>query len=107
MRTLGLASLLSLAMLLPGCGNVFVRFQWNGGNQVVSGTVSTVQLTIIVDSKNVSTQVTIVTLTDNSGASNFSFCGDQQNQFPPDHFAQATFTPGQPCSTLVNVVLKT
>jgi len=106
MRTFGLASLLSLVLLLPGCGNVFVRAQWNGGNQTVSGMVSVVQLTLVVDSNNVSTQVTIVTLVDNLGTSNFSFCGDQRNQFPPDRFAQATFTPGQPCSTLVNVIIR-
>ena len=106
MRTFGLASLLSLLLLLPGCGNVFVRAQWNGGNQTVSGMVSVVQLTLVVDSNNVSTQVTIVTLVDNLGTSNFSFCGDQRNQFPPDRFAQATFTPGQPCSTLVNVIIR-
>jgi len=105
MKTLGLASLLSLVLLLPGCGNVFVRVRWNGGNQTVSGVVSTLQLTVVVDGNNVSTQVTIVTLIDNLTASNFSFCGDQRNQFPPDRFAQATFTPGQPCSTLLNVVI--
>ena len=106
MRTLGLACLLSLVLLLPGCGNVFVRARWNGGNQTASGVVSVVQLTVVVDGNNVSTQVTIVTLVDNLGASNFSFCGDQRNQFPPDRFAQATFTPGQPCSTLVNVIIR-
>jgi hypothetical protein len=106
MRSFGLASLLSLVLLVPGCGNVFVRAQWNGGNQTVSGVVSTVQLTVVVDGNNVSTQVTIVTLIDNLAASNFSFCGDQRNQFPPDRFAQATFAPGQPCSTLVNVVIR-
>jgi hypothetical protein len=106
MRTFGLACLLSLLLLLPGCGNVFVRAQWNNGNQTVSGMVSVVQITLLVDSNNVSTQVTIVTLLDNLGASNFSFCGDQRNQFPPERFAQATFTPGQPCSTLVNVVIR-
>jgi hypothetical protein len=51
MRTFGLASLLSLLLLLPGCGNVFVRAQWNGGNQTVSGMVSVVQLTLVVDSQ--------------------------------------------------------
>jgi hypothetical protein len=106
MRTLGLACLLSLVLFLPGCSNVFVRAQWSGDNQTVSGMVSVVQLTLLVDSNNVSTQVTIVTLVDNLGTSNFSFCGDQRNQFPPDRFAQATFTPGQPCSNLVNVVIR-
>ena len=106
MGTLGLASLLSLVLLLSGCGNVFVRANWNGGNQTASGVVSLVQLTVVIDGNNVSTQVTVVTLLDNVGASNFTFCGDQRTQFPPNRFAQATFTPGQPCSTLLAVVIK-
>ena len=73
----------------------------------VSGVVSFVQLTIVTDGNNVSTQVTVVTLQDNLGASNFTFCGDQRFQFPPDRFAQATFTPGQTCSTLLSVIIKT
>jgi hypothetical protein len=105
MRTFGLACLLSLVLLLPGCGNVFVRANWGGGNQTVSGVVSVVQLTVVVEN-NVSTQVTIVTLLDNLGASNFTFCGDQHSRFPMDQFAQATFAPGQPCSTLLEVVIK-
>ncbi|MFY9558924.1 MAG: hypothetical protein WAQ52_01700 [Terriglobales bacterium] len=106
MRTFGLACLLSLVLLSSGCGNVFVRANWNGGNQTVSGVVSLVQLTVVIDNHNVSTQVTVVTLLDNLGASNFSFCGDQRSQFPVDRFAQATFAPGQPCSTLLAVVIK-
>jgi len=45
MRDSGLASLLCLVLLLCGCGNVFVRANWNGSNQTVSGVVSIVQLT--------------------------------------------------------------
>ena len=73
MRTFRLASLLSLVLLLSGCGNVFVRANWNVGNQTVSGVVSVVQLTVVIDGNNVSTQVTVVTLLDNLGASNFTF----------------------------------
>jgi hypothetical protein len=96
MRTLGLACLFSLVLLSTSCGNVFISGSFSGGNQTVSGTVSVVQLTVIVDGNNVSTQVTIVTLLNSLGASNFTFCGDQRVQFPPDRFAQATFTPGRP-----------
>ncbi|PYX32043.1 MAG: hypothetical protein DMG80_08955 [Acidobacteria bacterium] len=106
MRTLGLASLICLALLITGCGNVFIRANWNGNNQTANGFVNFVQLTFVTDGNNVSTQVTIVTLQDNFGASDFSFCGDQRSQFPPDRFAQATFTPGTTCSTLVSVVIK-
>ena len=106
MRIFGLASLPSLVLLFAGCGNVFIRANWNGNNQTVSGVVSVVQLTVVTDGNNISTQVTVVTLLDNLGASNFTFCGDQRTQFPPNRFAQATFTPGQPCSTLLAVVIK-
>jgi len=106
MRTLGLASLICLAVLLAGCGDVFIRANWNGNNQTASGFVSIVQLMFVTDGNNVYTQVTIVTVQDNLVASNFSFCGDQRSQFPPDRFAQATFTPGTTCSTLVSVAIK-
>jgi uncharacterized protein YceK len=106
MRTFGLACLLSLVLLLSGCGSVFFRADWNGGSQTASGLVSIVQLTFVVDNNNISTQVTIVTLANNLGASNFTFCGDQRTQFPLDRFAKATFTPGRTCSTLLSVVIK-
>lgn len=105
MRTFGLACLLALALLISGCGNVFVRGSWNGGTQTVSGIVSIVQLTVVVDG-NVSTQVTVVTFTQNFGSSTVSFCGDQRTQFPLNDFVQATFAPGQPCSDLFNVVIR-
>ena len=106
MRTFGLASLLSLVLLVSGCGNVFVRANSNGGSQTATGVVSTVQFTVVIDGDNVATPVTIVTLLDNMGASNLTFCGDQRTQFPPDRFAEATFTHGQPCATLLRVVIK-
>lgn len=106
MRTFGLACLLALVLLSPGCGNVFVRSSWTGGTQTVSGIVSVVQLTVVVHGDNVSTQVTVVTLTNNLGGSTVSFCGDQRTRFPLNEFAQATFTPGQPCSDLFTVLIK-
>lgn len=104
MRTFGLACLLVLILLLPGCGNVFVRGSWNGGAQTVSGFVSIVQFTVVFDG-NVSTQVTVVTLANTFGNITESFCGDQRTQFPLTEFVQATFMPGQPCSNLFNVVI--
>jgi hypothetical protein len=87
-------------------GNVFIRANWNGGNQTVAGVISIVQLSVVITGDNIATQVTIVTLLDNMAASNFTFCGDQRTQFPPDRLAQATFTPGQPCATLVRVIIQ-
>ena len=37
----GLASLLSLVLLLSGCGNVFIRANWNGGNQTRTALLNT------------------------------------------------------------------
>lgn len=106
MRTFGLAYLLALVLLIPGCGNVFVRGSWNGGTQTVSGFVSVVQLTIVISDDNVSTQVTVVTLTDHFSSSTVSFCGDQRTQFPLNKFVQANFLPGPPCADLFSVVIK-
>lgn len=108
MRTFGLACLLALLLLIPACGNVFVRGFWNGGTQTqtVSGFVSVVQLTVMISGDNVSTQVTVVTLTNNFSSSTVSLCGDRRSQFPINQFAQATFLPGQPCADLFNVVIK-
>jgi len=106
MRTFGLASLLSVVLMVSGCGNVFIRANWNGGNQTVAGVISIVQLSVVITGDNIATQITIVTLLDNMTASNFTFCGDQRTQFPPDRLAQAIFTPGQPCATLVRVIIQ-
>jgi len=105
MRIFGLACLLAL-LLIAGCGNVFVRGSWNGGTQTMSGVVSVVQFTVVVNGNHVSTQITGVTFTNNFGSSTVSFCGDQRTQFPLNDFAQATFLPGQPCADLFNVVIK-
>jgi hypothetical protein len=104
MRTFGLACLLALSLLTPGCGNVFVRGSWNGGTRTVSGFVSIVQLTVVFNG-NGSTQITVVTLANGIGNTTESFCGDQRIQFPLNNFVQATFTPGQPCADLFGVVI--
>ena len=106
MRTFGLACLFALLLLIPACSNVFVRGFWNGGTQTATGFVSIVQLTVVVVADNVSTQVTVVTLTNNFGSPTLSFCGDERSQFPLNNLVQATFQPGQPCSDLFNVVIK-
>jgi hypothetical protein len=105
MRTFGLACLLALTLLIPGCGNVFVSGSWNSATQRVSGVVSIVQLTTVLDG-NTSTQVTVVTFTNHSTGTSESFCGDQRTRFPLNSFVQATFTPGQPCSNLFTVVIR-
>lgn len=106
MRCFGLVCILSLSLLVSGCGSVFIRGNFNNNTQTASGFVSIVQLTVVVDGNNVSTQVTVVTLVNNSTSLTASFCGDQRSQFPLNEFAQATFMPGQPCSNLLSVVIK-
>jgi hypothetical protein len=106
MRIFGLGCLLALVLLIPGCGDVFVRGSWNSGTQTVSGFVSVVQLTIVISGDNVSTQVTVVTLTNHFNSSTISFCGDQRTQFPLNQFVQANFLPGQPCANLFTVAIK-
>jgi hypothetical protein len=105
MRIFGLACLLALLLLIPGCGNVFVSGFTNFGAQAINGVVSIVQVTFVINGNN-STQVTVVTFLNNFSSSTMSFCGDQRTRFPLDDFVQATFMPGQPCADLVTVVIK-
>lgn len=93
---------LALALSQIGCGNVFVGGAVN--LQTMSGTVSIVRLTIVSDNGGASVQVTAVTLLTNDMSSSATFCGDQRSQFPMNQFVKASFTFGQPCSTLVTIV---
>lgn len=87
-------------ILLSGCGNVFVgAFSRPGSDQVVNGTVSIVQVTVI--DGNVT--VTAVTLVNVGSSNDLTFCGDQSSQFPVSHNVSATFTQGTPCASLVQV----
>jgi hypothetical protein len=104
MRIFGLSCLVLLTLLIYACGNVFVSASWNGGRQSIDGVVSIVQLTVISDG-GVSTQVTVVTLANTLRNTTESFCGDQRTQFPVSNSVHVTFMPGQPCSSLFNVVI--
>lgn len=106
MRYFGLSCALVFVLLVSGCGNVFIRGNFNSNTQTASGTVSIVQLTFVLDEHNVSTQVTVVTLIDNFVPSTFMFCGDQTGQFTVNEFAKATFTPGTTCSNLLRVIVE-
>jgi hypothetical protein len=100
MLRLCLTSLLFASLLLTSCGQVFVSaFSNPGPSTVIFGTVSIVQITVI-DGNVV---VTIVTLINAGVGSQFTFCGDQRNQFPMDRVVSATFTPGTPCANIVQV----
>jgi len=98
LRLLFLSVILS-CLLLTSCGQVFVgAFSHPGGATVVTGTVSIVQITVI----DGNVLVTFVTLINGTG-NDFTFCGDQHNQFPTNQLVSATFNPGAPCATLIQV----
>ncbi len=71
-----------------GCGNVFVR----GMGSVLNGTGGTVQ-------------VTFVTFIENGTFSTVGFCADQTSLFPLDQTVLVNFNPGQPCATVIIVVI--
>ncbi len=64
-----------------------------------SGTVSIVRLTVTNDG----TQVTFVTLIDNTGSKDFNFCGNVVTQFPINTSVQGSFQPGSTCGTVIAV----
>jgi hypothetical protein len=100
MLRLCLFSLLLASLLLTSCGQVFVSaFSHPGSSTVFIGTVSIVQITVI----DGNVLVTFVTLINGGVGNGFTFCGDQSNQFPIDQLVSATFTPGTPCATIIQV----
>jgi hypothetical protein len=95
-----------LILLLAGCGQVFVGFVSNPGNHMqVSGTVSTVQLTFVNNSHGTSVTFTAVTFNNAGTVTTINFCGDQRSVFPIDRSAQAGFTTGVFCSTLITITI--
>jgi hypothetical protein len=50
-------------------------------------------------------QVTFVTLLQNGTSSTIGFCGDQSVLFPLDQTVRVNFNPGQPCATVIVVVV--
>lgn len=102
-RLLAALLLVILAGSLIGCGSTFlVRGELNAST--ISGTISIVQLTTVVDHGTLIT-VTFVTFLQSGSSNNMTFCGDQRNQFPLDQFVNATFTPGPTCATVIQIVI--
>jgi hypothetical protein len=100
MLRLCLVSLVLACLLLTSCGQVFVSaFSHPGSSTVFVGTVSIVQITVI----DGNVLVTVVTLINGGIGNDFTFCGDQRNQFPMDQLVSATFSPGTPCANIVQV----
>jgi hypothetical protein len=102
-RLLAVLLVVILAASLTGCGSTFlVRGTLNAST--ISGTISIVQLTTVVDHGTLIT-VTLVTFLQSGSASSMNFCGDQRTQFPIDQFVNARFTPGPACATVIQIVI--
>ena len=102
-RLLSPVLLLSLLLFSTGCGNVFVRGAIETGS-TIQGSVSIVQLGNTLNGME-TVQVTFVTLLRNGASSTIGFCGDQTDLFPLDQTVRVNFNPGQPCSTVIVVVI--
>jgi hypothetical protein len=95
-----LLSVVLASLLLTSCGQVFVSaFSHPGSSTVFVGTVSIVQITVV----DGNVMVTAVTLINNGVGNDFTFCGDQRDQFPMNRLVSATFTPGTPCANIIQV----
>ncbi|HVO81052.1 MAG TPA: hypothetical protein VMT28_09990 [Terriglobales bacterium] len=101
-RLLSVLLVVSLLLLCSGCGNIFVRGAINFST--VSGFVSIVQLTTVMDGGS-SVLVTFVTFLQQGTSTTIGFCGDQTSQFPLNQMVTTNFNPGQPCATLIVVVV--
>lgn len=94
-----------LSISLCACGSKFyVSGALNAST--ISGTVSIVQLTTAVTGGSLLT-ITVVTFLQQGSSSTMNFCGDQRVQFPLNQFVQASFTPGAPCASVIQIVVTT
>ncbi|MBZ5704920.1 MAG: hypothetical protein LAN63_06165 [Acidobacteriia bacterium] len=101
-RLLSALLVVSLLLLCSSCGNIFVRGAINFST--ISGFVSVVHLTTVIDG-NASVVVTFVTFLQQGTSSTIGFCGDQTSQFPLSQMVTTNFNPGQPCATLIVVII--
>lgn len=104
-RLLCLIAIVSLAALLPGCGNIFIHGAIQPGFSTVSGAVSAVQLSVVVSDNGTMVSVTFVTLVQSGTSSTIGFCGDQVDLFPLDQTIRADFNPGPTCASVLSVVI--
>lgn len=104
MKCLSTVLVLSLLVFSTGCGNVLVRGAIETGS-TIRGSVSIVQLGDAINGTEGTIQVTFVTLLQNGTSSTLGFCGDQATLFPLDQMVSVNFNPGQPCATLIVVVI--
>ncbi len=91
--------------VLCGCGAVRIQGFLNSDVVTVSGFVSGVQLIMVAGPNGTLIEVTVVTLQQTLGFTTTNFCGNVGAQFPMNSFAQVSFKLGQPCSTIVVIVI--
>ena len=92
--------------ILSGCGAIHIQGFVGSDFSTVSGFVSGVQVTTISGAGGTVVVVTIVSFQQTLGFITSNFCGNFGSQFPMNSFAQVSFKPGQPCSTIVAIVIK-
>lgn len=104
-RLLSVLVLFALLLSLCGCGNVFVRGALLPASSTLNGLVSVVQLGSDIGTDGTTVQITFVTFLFEGTSSTVGFCGNQVNQFPLNQTVQTQFTPGQPCASLIVVIV--
>ncbi len=99
-RFLSFIVVIGLILSCAGCGAFFIGGAITTGS-TFQGTVSVAQLSAV----NANVQVTFVTFLHNGSSSRMTFCGNQISLFPPNQTVQVNFNSGQPCATLLLVVV--
>jgi hypothetical protein len=100
--------LTAVALLLScgtHCGSVFVGGAIQNGTLTVHGSVTNVQLGNVVSSSGGTLQVTFVTFLQSNVPTTIGFCSNQTAQFPLNQTVSVNFTSGEPCATLIVVVV--
>ena len=98
-------ALVVLLVVLIGCGGVTFQASSNpGGAIAVSGLVTFVQFTAILDISGALVNVTVVTLQQMGVPQTFTFCGSQTSLFPLDQNMRVSFVPAATCGNIVAVV---
>ncbi len=99
------AVVLLLALSLTGCaGFVAVGGFTPGPLVVVSGTVTSVQISSVAGGGGSFIEVTFVSLQTNGLNRQFAFCGNNATQFPMNTSVTVHFDPGNDCNVIAVVI---
>lgn len=98
-------ALVVLLVVLTGCGTVTFQANSAPGNAVtVSGLVTFVQFTAILNGSGTLVNVTVVTLQQTGVSQTLTFCGSQSSMFPLNQNMQVSFVPAATCGNIVVVI---